>query len=439
MIEDKLKQLGLTENEIKVYLCVLENTKTTPALIARKTGVTRPTAYGVGKSLVEKGYIEADQLSPTLYFVALPPENISKMIKKERLEIEEKIKVAEELGGELLSVPRSKNYSVPKVRFVDEHSFKDFMYERAPVWNNSGLTGDATWWGFQDHGLIDYVPDWFKWYFDFSAGKIKSRLITNVEEKLKIDETLHKEYERESKYWAGADKIKVTHSVLGDYILIANTQTRPHYLVEIQDAVIAENLRQIFKGFWEMMPGEDIFLALEDGDSMSYNFQKFETLDAFWGYALRVLSEATAPTEDMLIYNPHDWFLLARESSETELFNNIKNRGRSINLYCSGNKPLDNYISKYFDNDFKYIQTKEKPFNEKNYYVNVFGDYIIEVYFDPDNHDLIENFYKKYSEFTKEAEKEIKNIILRDGKNRVLISKNKKRSEEIKNILRKLK
>lgn len=253
-MEDKLKKLGLTDNEIKVYLCILENTKITPAMIARKTGVTRPTAYGVGKSLAEKGFILADELSPTLYFVSLPPENIIKSVKKERLEIEEKIKIAEELSAELLSVPRSKNYSVPKVRFIDEHSFKDFMYERAPVWNSSGLAGDGTWWGFQDHGLIDYIPDWFKWYFDFSAGKIKSNLITNAEESMMIGGKLHEKYERQAKYWAGADKIKVTYSVLGDFIFIANTQSKPHYIVEINDAVIAENMRQIFKGFWEMLP-----------------------------------------------------------------------------------------------------------------------------------------------------------------------------------------
>lgn len=253
MLEEKLKQLGLSENEIKIYLSVLEHTKITPALLARKTGVSRPTAYGVGKSLVEKGFIEADELSPTLYFVALPPENIEKIIKKEQLELEEKLKTAQSLVGELALVPRSKNYSIPKVRFIDEAHFLDFMMKESVVWNKSGLAGDATWWGFQDHSLLDHYPEWFKWYFEYSAGKIKSKLITNVEEKPTMNEVLHKNYERSAKYWAGAEKIKITHAVLGDYILIANTQTKPHYIVEINDAVIANNLREIFKGFWEMI------------------------------------------------------------------------------------------------------------------------------------------------------------------------------------------
>ncbi len=251
-MEEKLKQLGLSDKEIKVYLCVLENTKITPALIARKTGVTRPTAYGVGKSLVEKGFIEADELSPTLYFVALPPENIEKIIKKEKLEIEEKLKNIQSLVSELSLVPKSKNYSIPKVKFIDETRFEEFMYERAPIWNKSGLAGDATWWGFQDHSLLEQYPNWFKWYFEFSAGKIKSNLITNDEEKQKMGEVLHEKYERVAKYWNG--DVGVTYSVLGDFVFIANTQSKPHYIVEINDAVIAENMRNIFKGFWKMLP-----------------------------------------------------------------------------------------------------------------------------------------------------------------------------------------
>lgn len=254
MLEEKLKALGLSDNEIKVYLCVLENTKITPALVARKTGVSRPTAYGVGKSLAEKGFIEMDEVSPTLYFVSLPPENIARIVKKEKLEIEEKIKTAESLISELALVPRSKNYSIPKVKFIDEAHFLDFMMKESPIWNKSGLQSDATWWGFQDHSLLDQYPEWFKWYFEFSAGKINSKLITNVEEKPKMGEVLHKNYERNAKYWAGAEKIKITHAVLGDYILIANTQTKPHYIVEINDAVIANNLRHIFKGMWELLP-----------------------------------------------------------------------------------------------------------------------------------------------------------------------------------------
>jgi sugar-specific transcriptional regulator TrmB len=252
-MEDKLKQLGLTDNEIKVYLCVLENTKITPALIARKTGVTRPTAYGVGKSLVEKGYIEADQLSPTLYFVALPPENISKIIKKERLELEEKLKTAESLVSELTLVPRSKNYSIPKVKFIDEINFEKYIYEKLPTWVESSKNSDGMYWGFQDSSLIEKYPEWVKWHWESTPDFFSMRLFTN---KKPVEEDIGSSFSkkrRQVKYMDDSLDFSGTHVVVGDYVLFFMTRQHPHYLVEINDSVMAENLRRVFKRFWEMV------------------------------------------------------------------------------------------------------------------------------------------------------------------------------------------
>lgn len=254
MVEEQLKKLGLSDNEIKIYLCVLENGKITPARIAKKTSVTRPTVYSVGKSLAKRGFIEMDELSPVLYFISLPPENIPKIVRRQKLEIEEQIKTAEKLVEDLGLIPRSKNYSVPKVRFIDDVNCESFLYKQAEIWNQSGMLQDGTWWGIQDHSFIDAYPVWLKWYFEMSSGKVQSKLITNVEEEGSIGNVLAKKYKRTIKYWAGAKKIKITHAVIGDHIMIAYTQTKPYYIVEMHDPVIAENLRQVFQGLWESLP-----------------------------------------------------------------------------------------------------------------------------------------------------------------------------------------
>lgn len=256
MIEEKLKTLGLTENEIKVYLCVLENTKITPSLVARKTGISRPTAYGVGKSLAEKGFIELDELSPTLYFLSLPPENLAKSVRKEKMDLEEKIKTAESLVSELTLVPRSKNYSVPKVKFIDENTLGDFLLANIKKWNDSVLQRDKTWWGVQDHTLLENYDDVLKTFFKNLSKETSSRIITNIEGVPALKEVINDNYseKRNTKFWKAAEKIAVTQEVAGDYVLIINTRARPHYMIEIYDAVMAENLRQLFKGLWEMLP-----------------------------------------------------------------------------------------------------------------------------------------------------------------------------------------
>ncbi len=256
MIEEKLKSLGLSDNEIKVYLCVLENTKITPAVVARKTGVSRPTAYGVGKSLADKGFIELDELSPTLYYIALPPENVARAVRQEKLELDEKMKLAESLVGELSLVPRSKNYSIPKVRFIDENHIEDFLLTNMKKWNDSALRGDKTWWGIQDHTFLENYVDVFKVFFKDSPKEITSCIITNTEGVPALEKVIYEDYikRRNTKFWKAAEGVGVTQEVAGDYVLIINTKKKPHYLIEIDDAVMAENLRLLFKGLWAMLP-----------------------------------------------------------------------------------------------------------------------------------------------------------------------------------------
>ena len=56
--------------------------------------------------------------------------------------------------------------------------------------------------------------------------------------------------ERLTKIWTGQE-FDTSLWVIGDYVLMAQTRVRPHYLVEINDPVLARNQRNLFKGIWE--------------------------------------------------------------------------------------------------------------------------------------------------------------------------------------------
>jgi hypothetical protein len=61
----------------------------------------------------------------------------------------------------------------------------------------------------------------------------------------------HTSTRRQIKYWEQAKEFTATHTVIGDYVLFVVTAKRPHYMIETHDAVMAENLRQMFKGMWD--------------------------------------------------------------------------------------------------------------------------------------------------------------------------------------------
>lgn len=56
---------------------------------------------------------------------------------------------------------------------------------------------------------------------------------------------------RQIKYWAKTNDFTATHAVLGNYVLFIVTKQHPYYMVETHDAVMAQNLRELFKGFWD--------------------------------------------------------------------------------------------------------------------------------------------------------------------------------------------
>ena len=255
MIEESLQKLGFTEKEIQVYIAVLENGKISPANVSSMTGIKRPTVYSVGKELIRKGVITEDLQGSSSYFVALPPGSLADALKREEAAIAEKKKAITGLVGELENLPRSKSYSVPKMRFIDEYGVKDFIYKQAPVWDKSMLaTKNVTWWGFQDHTFVENKDfmEWIGWYWTQAPKEVDLKLISNdsaIEAQMKE----RKLDRRQIKFWKKDFNFTATTWVMGDYVVLFMTRQRPNYIVEIHDAVYAENMRQIFKNLWPMI------------------------------------------------------------------------------------------------------------------------------------------------------------------------------------------
>jgi len=250
MIEEKLKRIGLSRNEILVYLAVLEHTDITPSETAKRTGLSRPSIYAIGKKLAKDGLILEENDGPTLRFLALPPEMVIKEAERGKREAEERLALAKSLVPELSLLPKSQHYSIPKVRFIDETAMADYIYGKTQDWDKSALGRDATWWGVQDSSLVKHLNEWLTWYWKRADPMIQTKIFTNRKEEghtFKGQEN----FRRRMKYWNMGGNIRMTQLIFGDYILIINTYAKPHSLFEIYDAVTAEGLRQVFRGIWE--------------------------------------------------------------------------------------------------------------------------------------------------------------------------------------------
>jgi hypothetical protein len=178
------------------------------------------------------------------------------------------------------------------------------------------------------------------------------------------------------------------------------------------------------------------FLALGDGDKITYNFKNPEIADAFWGHAFDILTGVLREKEPVYIYNPHEWILLAREEQEISMFKRATDQGLQILVTTPGQTPLDKYVKKFFDGKHsQYYLTPHHFFKKSNYYLNIFSDYLIEVWIDERTHKEIDKFYQKHEVFTEEAREELKSIIGKQGRNKISISRNKEKAEKLKKSL----
>lgn len=250
MIEELLKRLGFAEKEIQIYLAVLSEGKITPANLAKITGINRSTVYSIAKELLNKGVIIGDIAGPKTHLIALPPEDLKNLIKKDEREIQNKKVLIDQTITELQSFSKTTKYSIPKITFIYEEDLEDFLYKQAPEWSNSIMSQDGTWWGFQDPSFVKSYQKWIDWFWKECAPKeLSLKLLTNKSEP--ESEMSKRGYDRRLiKFWDKGTNFSATTWINGDYLIMVMTNKKPFYLVQIHDATLAHNMREMFKGMW---------------------------------------------------------------------------------------------------------------------------------------------------------------------------------------------
>jgi len=180
------------------------------------------------------------------------------------------------------------------------------------------------------------------------------------------------------------------------------------------------------------------FIDLENKEKIKYYFNNPTKADIFWTHALYLLMERSEAKEPIFIYNPHEWFLLARYDNENEIFKTAIRKGHRLLLTAGGNTFLDRYIKKHFDNDSsQYHSLEVSLFKEKNYYLNIVGDFLIEVWLDQNMSNKIENFYTGTTKWDENKLAELKDIINVESRMKIVISRNQQKAEKIKRSLKK--
>lgn len=156
--EEKLKVLGLSEKEARVYLALLELGPSTMTEIARVAGINRTTGYPILESLAGSGLVTFLADAKIQKFSAENPEKTISILETKLREDHENLKKAQALLPELLSI-----YNIggkPKVKF-----YEGLEYVREAFEDTLNTKGELLAYAVGTDAFDALGEEYFKNYF----------------------------------------------------------------------------------------------------------------------------------------------------------------------------------------------------------------------------------------------------------------------------------
>lgn len=237
MYEAQLKELGLTDNEVRIYLLLLRQGAISPSEISEKLGLHRGYIYDTLERMQEKEVVNHVLKNNKKHFQATTPENLAELLK---FKLENLQKIIPELNKIAESTKEKTKVEVHKGRKVYRTLLKDII-TTVKQKETILLTG------VDEKTLLEEVePIYLNQYFTIiKEKKIKEKVIIKKgSKKYTIPNVSHKFLDE--KYIGNTEQIiygnKVATFILGD----------PFYLIVIENKQVAETYRKQFKLMWKI-------------------------------------------------------------------------------------------------------------------------------------------------------------------------------------------
>lgn len=115
MIENALREIGLTDGEIRVYLGLLETGSTTTGKITKKSNISGSKVYEVLDRLISKGLVSSVIKNGVKYFEASSPDRILDYLDEKKDQIEGEKASIQKVIPELILKQKNAQKSEVKV------------------------------------------------------------------------------------------------------------------------------------------------------------------------------------------------------------------------------------------------------------------------------------------------------------------------------------
>lgn len=237
-----LKEMGLTDNEAKVYLAALELGQATVQELSKKSGVKRTTVYTTVDGLKEKGLLSQTEKGKKTTFIAENPENLVGLSEARYQQLK---RVLPELRS-IYNISETK----PKVRFYEGKEGYISVYDGILKDKPKEVLVIMSYEDFYRHLDPQYEEDWIKRRVQ---KKIKLRWLdfrTKKTEKMKQE---GKKGLREIRFLPKEFSFTSGLFIYGSKVIITSGKQKEFMAVVVESSEFYQMFKQLFEMLWLKM------------------------------------------------------------------------------------------------------------------------------------------------------------------------------------------
>lgn len=235
-----LENLGLNDNEAKIYLALLRLGGLKASQLAKEAGLKRTTVYPILQSMTQSGFVNVYYRSSQKTYFAEKPAKLATVMQN-KLDIFQNI-------IPVLETMEKKDAKKIGLRFIESLSeLKEFYLGILNEYQNKSykIIGDAGAWEGLDN-------DWFIQYRkDRAKHNIKTRLL--LTDKSKNINPTDTSLLRQFKYVPTKHEFKTTLDIFNDKILIVSPSLSSLAVV-IEAPIMVDVFKSVFEIIWDMLP-----------------------------------------------------------------------------------------------------------------------------------------------------------------------------------------
>lgn len=173
-----LKNIGLTDNEIKLYLALLQSGLSTAYDLSKKTGIYRVHVYDKLEQLMDKGLVTHVYKGAKKFFQATPPDKIRQYLDEKKQALNLQAQQVEQILPELEALSKLPKEDTHVEIFKGPEGLKYFLKHIITTLKDE-KTKEVLITGIDDEKYQQTLPIFMQQYFrDLRKYRIKERVIT---------------------------------------------------------------------------------------------------------------------------------------------------------------------------------------------------------------------------------------------------------------------